>query len=324
MNQMRLLLIGVLALATVLIGVGLSYPGVVERAIAGGQSSDSDGDGLPDPADPLNPQPGEDFCPALAEDPDGVDQQDGCPDTDVSVAVQKQESYTVTVGAPVIQTVDIWVQNGNYPANVMVHALAVSTIGACEVSFQAEAGDVEMPLVADEDGDTVAETLQYLLEWQVSLSAGELYHTTRDYQVVCFLAGADSFEIQVDAVPMLPVEEEDVMNLANVHKNFPVVTVVDPASPDADGDGYTNAGESFMGTDYLVSCNDGAGLPDWPPDFNDDRRAALADVLSFIPGFNTADPDPLYSRRFDLNTDDRISLADALEFIPIFNTTCAP
>lgn len=324
MNHARLLLIGVLALATVLIGVGLSYPGTIESALAGHHLADSDGDGLPDPADPLNPQPGEDFCPALAEDPDGVDQQDGCPDTDVSVSVVKNEAYTVTVGNPVTQTVDIWVNNGNYPADILVHALAVSSIGVCEVSLSAALGDQEMTLAADENGDTVAETLQHLLEWRITLGAGQSYHTTRDYEVVCFLAGAHSFEIQVDAVPLPPVEEEDVMDLANVHKNFPVVTVVDPASPDADGDGYTNAGESFMGTDYLVSCDDGAGLPDWPPDFNDDRRAALADVLSLIPGFNSVDPDPLYSRRFDLNTDDRISLADALQFIPIFNSACTP
>ena len=320
----RLLIIGVLALAAMLVGVGLSYPDAIGSAIAGNHFPDSDGDGVPDPVDPLNPQPGEDYCPALAEDPDGIDQEDGCPDTDVSVSVVKEETYTVTLSTPVTQTVEIWVQNGNYGADILVHALAVSTIGGCEVTFLAAPGDQEMPLAADEDGDTVADTLQHLLEWEISLAASESFYTTRDYEVVCFLAGDHSFEIQVDAVPLPPVEEEDVKDLPNVHKNFPVVTVVDPASPDADGDGYSNVKEALIGTDYLVSCDDGVGLPDWPPDFDNDRRAAPSDVLLLIPVFNSVAPDPLYTPRFDLNTDGSISLADAMQFIPIFNESCGP
>lgn len=320
----RLILAGLLALAALLVGVTWAHPGGIELAAAGVTLVDSDGDGLPDPANPQNPHPGEDFCPALAEDPDGVDDLDGCPDTDVSVSVVKNEAYTVTVGNPVTQTVDIWVNNGNYPADILVHALAVSRIGVCEVSLSAALGDQQMTLAADENGDTVAETLQHLLEWRITLGAGQSYHTTRDYRVVCLAAGAHSFEIQVDAVPLPPVLEEDVKVLPNVHKNFPVVTAVDPSAPDSDGDGYSNAAESFIGTDSLVPCNNGAGLPDWPPDFNDDRKATLADVLRLVPVFNSAAPGPTYAPRFDLNADSSISLADALQYIPIFNGACTP
>lgn len=321
MNRAQLLLIGMIAVATLVAGAGRAPHGA-EQASASQPAADSDGDGIPDPADLNNPQPGEDWCPALAEDPDGVQDQDGCPDSDVSVSVSKEEAYTVTIATPESKTVDIWINNGNYAADVLAHALAVSTIGACEVTFAAQPGDQKMWLAADEDGDTIVETLQYLLEWEISLDAGESQHTTRDYQVVCFLSGDHSFEIQVDAVPLPPVREENVMDLRNVHKNFPVVTVVDPVAVDADGDGFPNADEGFIGTDALVACDDGLGSPDWPPDFNDDKRVTLGDVLQLIPVFSSDSPGPPYNPRFDLNTDGRISLPDALQFIPYLNESC--
>ncbi len=85
-----------------------------------------------------------------------------------------------------------------------------------------------------------------------------------------------------------------------------------------------------MGTDPLDPCaatpdpND-EPIPDaWPFDFNDDQRAALGDVLSFIPVFNTFAPGPPYEPRHDLNADGGITLADVLLYIPIMNDSCGP
>jgi len=83
-----------------------------------------------------------------------------------------------------------------------------------------------------------------------------------------------------------------------------------------------------MGTDPNVPCAadniaDNEGLPDvWPFDFNDDQRAAIADVLSFIPVFNSPNPNPNYIPRWDLNQDGIIGIADVLSYIPVFNLTC--
>ena len=323
MNPARLLIGGLLVAALFVASAGHIPLGVVERVTAGQAASDTDGDGIPDPLAPGDPQPGEDFCPALAEDADGKDDGDGCPDSDVWVEVVKEEQYTVTVSQPQSKTVDIWINNGNYPADILVHMLAVSTIGACEVMPVAEPGDEDMWVTADEDGDTIVETLQFLLEWEFSAGAGQSIHTTRNYEISCLVPGNHTFELQVDAIPLLPVEEEDVMDLRNTHKNFPSVTAVEGTIQDVDGDGFLNADEGFIGTDAQVACYDGQGLPDWPPDFNNDRRASLGDILRLVPIFNSAAPGPPYSPRFDLNTDDRVSLPDALMFIPYINDTCS-
>jgi hypothetical protein len=284
-------------------------------------ATDADGDGVPDATD---------SCPSLAEDPDGVDDMDGCPDTDVSISAAMDEAYTVSVYNVETRTVDISIRNGNYPADILVHALGVSTVGACEVSLVAAPEDGVFPHITDEDGDTIAETRFYLLEWEVSLDAGESYHTTRDYEVVCSLLGEHSFEIQVDAVPWPPVEEEDVGDLPNVHKNFPLVTVIDDTGLDSDGDGFSDSVEAFTGTVPSVACAATSDKDDedpdaWPPDWDDNQTTDIVDLLPFKPHLGVIDPsDPLYDARFDLNMDGAINILDLLPFKPFFNVSCGP
>lgn len=316
MKYVYLALIGILLLLALLAGTGRGGPGGVVAV------TDSDGDGIPDPAD---------SCPSLAEDPDGVADLDGCPDTDVSVSAAMDTSYSITISSPETRTVDIWIQNGNYPADILVHALSVSTVGACEVSLIAAPGDQVLPLVTDEDGDTISETYYYLLEWDVSLDAGESQHTTRDYEVVCSLLGQHSFEMQVDAVPWPPVEEEDVGDLRNVHKEFPLVTVIDDPGPDTDGDGYSDSVEAFAGTMPSVACaatpaQDDEDPDAWPPDFNDDEAVDILDMVQVTPpAFNTTSPDPNYSERKDLNADGAIDILDVVKLTPpTFNSDCTP
>jgi hypothetical protein len=99
---------------------------------------------------------------------------------------------------------------------------------------------------------------------------------------------------------------------------------------DADGDGFTTAAENFMGTLPLDPCADtpvadNEPLPDhWPFDFDDNQRAGLADVLGYIPVFNSTYPNAPYDPRYDLDQSGGIRLADVLSYIPVFNKVCIP
>jgi hypothetical protein len=83
--------------------------------------------------------------------------------------------------------------------------------------------------------------------------------------------------------------------------------------------------ETFMTTDAAARCaadttpNNEAGQDRWGFDFNDDRAAGLADILSYIPVYlTTGNP------RWDQNQDGAVGLADILAFIPVYLTSCVP
>ncbi len=324
-----LLLLGLLVLAGVLVWGEQALPRTVQPGRASASAPDTDGDGVPDPVLPDSPQPGEDVCPLVAEDPDGIDDEDGCPDSDASVTIATEEQYTVTQSAAVTKTVEIWVQNGNYPADILAHALSVSSVGACEVSLVPAAGDQFMPFITDEDGDTIEETFYYMLEWEFSLGAGGTPHTSRDYEVVCASLGEHSFEIQVDVVPLPPVQEEDVLNLRNVRKSFPLVTVLGGAGRDSDGDGFSDEVEAFVGTQPMVACGVTPAADDEepdasPPDFNDDETVNIVDAGAMRTVFNSVQGDGRYAARKDLNADGSIKIIDVGALRPFFNKSCAP
>jgi hypothetical protein len=91
---------------------------------------------------------------------------------------------------------------------------------------------------------------------------------------------------------------------------------------DEDCDGWTTAGENFIGTDPDLHCGPGA----WPPDFNDSLQVDIFDALFFAPPvfFSTA-PGPPYSPRFDLVPNGTIDIFDVLKMAPpMFFATCTP
>jgi hypothetical protein len=107
------------------------------------------------------------------------------------------------------------------------------------------------------------------------------------------------------------------------------VTLTFPA--DADGDGYEDEVESFLGTAAFEPCaatsanDDEEGLDAWPVDSNDDQLVNLFDVVALKPHFNKTDPDPGYEPRFDLDGQDgSINLLDVLHYKRSFLETCAP
>ncbi|MCH7999276.1 MAG: hypothetical protein IIA91_07335 [Chloroflexi bacterium] len=97
---------------------------------------------------------------------------------------------------------------------------------------------------------------------------------------------------------------------------------------DLDCDGFTIAVETYMGTLPMDACantpsGDDEGLPNaWPYDRDDNQRADLADVLGYIPVFNSFSPIAPYDPQFDLDASGGITLGDVLSYIPVFNLTC--
>ncbi len=98
---------------------------------------------------------------------------------------------------------------------------------------------------------------------------------------------------------------------------------------DPDCDGFESASETFMGTLPLAACPVTTDTKDedpdaWPPDFNDNRRVDIYDVLRFRVPFGSAAGDAAYDPRFDLNMDGLINIFDVLIMRPYFGTECSP
>ena len=216
--------------------------------------TDTDGDGIGDACDPDddndgNPDPTDD-CDLAAEDVDGVDDADGCPDTDVSVSVEKEEVYDVDVSVSTLKNVEITVNNGNYPADVRVVVTAVSHVGQCEARLVDPDGAANGWIYSEYFTDEVAgpptpDTLTSQLETVIPMAALAEVVQNLQYRIHCFQESAhvDNFQLQVDVLPLAPVQEENLGNPAecpaswctpatpsnpsasdNVHKNYPDVT----------------------------------------------------------------------------------------------------
>ncbi len=88
---------------------------------------------------------------------------------------------------------------------------------------------------------------------------------------------------------------------------------------DNDCDGFTTDDENNIGTDPNVDCDDGTGLPDWPPDINDDKDVNMLDVFPMFPYWLGSGP-----ARLDLNIDGDINMLDVFLMFPMFFETCTP
>lgn len=104
-----------------------------------------------------------------------------------------------------------------------------------------------------------------------------------------------------------------------------------PVPQDSDGDGFSDAVETFIGTNPTQKCQSapnptGITTPNtsWPPDLNGNNKVELADATSFIPHFNCVVGQSCYNQRFDLYPDNSNSInnSDVLKLIPTFNTNC--
>lgn len=101
------------------------------------------------------------------------------------------------------------------------------------------------------------------------------------------------------------------------------------ADTDSDGDGFTDSAESFVGTDPLSPCNQTTTANDeaidaWPPDFNDDTKVGIADVVLFRNVYESISGDGTYDPRLDLNTDGKIDIRDIVTLRLVYGETCEP
>ncbi len=119
----------------------------------------------------------------------------------------------------------------------------------------------------------------------VALGAGADFNDTVTYDIHCFERSQHTVEIQVDAVPLPPVEEEDVENLPNVEKNFPVITAWDKAdlkkvSIEAVAPASVDAGVAF---DVVVTQTVHNNGPTEPVDAQDEVNILVPGDCSIAP-----------------------------------------
>ncbi len=199
--------------------------------LANPDQADNDGDGLGDACDPDDDDDGipdtSDQCPFQAEDHDGVDDTDGCPDTDMSIEVNKAETLELPVSTAVPVDVTMIFANGNYPTDARFEILAVSQEAVCEAHWQPQQGDAFIE-------DSAEGLLQsYIERTESNLAAGEMriLHRTVVIQCPVLIAHQRPLEIEVALVPLPPVLEENVQN--NVHKNWPDISTGATPAPTA-------------------------------------------------------------------------------------------
>ena len=99
------------------------------------------------------------------------------------------------------------------------------------------------------------------------------------------------------------------------------------AETDSDGDGFTDAAEAFLGTDALSACNATATANDedtdaWPPDFNDDTKIDIADVVLLRSVYSSESGDGIYDQRFDLTADGKIDIAEVVRLRGVYGSSC--
>jgi hypothetical protein len=196
--------------------------------------ADNDHDGIGDVCDPDDDNDGipdvSDACQFVAEDLDGRQDTDGCPDTDMSVTVTKDATIDVNVSETTSHAVVLTIHNGDpldmvhpYPTNAQVDLVLKSNVSnaldKCELRW--------IPLPGDAYVEEVIGGILYSQIERVEngIAARATRDVTRNYSVHCNhksthieigLAGDLNFGLEASAVPMPPVREEFLGD--NVHK----------------------------------------------------------------------------------------------------------
>lgn len=100
-----------------------------------------------------------------------------------------------------------------------------------------------------------------------------------------------------------------------------------PSDADDDNDGTDDVDENVIGTDSLVACHNGAGLPDWAPDFDNNTVINVSDAFKILPPYfgSSLGDDGLYRKRIDLAPDGVINITDVFYVLPpYFGSHCTP
>ena len=140
----------------------------------------------------------------------------------------RRPTRTTTWTSPVTQGRNITVTNGNYPANVLIHSWRSPRLVSAKPGWFRRPA-TSAPSDHGREWAPADDTLWSQLQREVPLAAAGVFNDTVQYTIHCFQRSQHTIEIQVDAVPLPPVEEEDVEDLPNVEKNFPTITAYDNA-----------------------------------------------------------------------------------------------
>jgi hypothetical protein len=100
-------------------------------------------------------------------------------------------------------------------------------------------------------------------------------------------------------------------------------TVPNAIDPDDDNDGFTDALESYLGTDPLDACPDNPSDDAWPPDIYIDTQVNLFDLMEFVLHLPSALGDPEYDNRCDLYPDASVNLFDIMTLVLFLDTQCS-
>jgi hypothetical protein len=103
------------------------------------------------------------------------------------------------------------------------------------------------------------------------------------------------------------------------------VPSMNPTDTDDDNDGFTDAQETYLGTDSLADCRVNSYHSAWPLDINNDGSiTTVGDVLSFRGLIGAADGDGKFRKRLDFNTDHSLTtVGDVLKFRGRIGTGCS-
>ena len=169
---------------------------------------DDDGDGIPDI---------DDECPLLPGDP-----PTGCPESDMSIDVVKDESPNVDVSVSTAYPIEVTVTNGDDAADADAEILIVSedpaAMAGCTVSWvDAQAG-------CDFVEEVLEGKLQSQLSCSLSMAADEVVVLNLTAYIHCYekCLHVDAFEVAAGVAPLPPVWDGNSAN--NILKNWPDVT----------------------------------------------------------------------------------------------------
>ncbi|MEX0682322.1 MAG: calcium-binding protein [Dehalococcoidia bacterium] len=325
---------------------------------------DADNDGLGDPCDPDDDNDGTldvtDSCPT-AEDLDGFQDNDGCPDPDndadgICDAGQTAVSCTGSDSG----------QNCFDPA-----ATLTCTVHDCRNiaedydAFKDSDGCPE----PENDNDGFADAtddcpgtgalagVDGMLGSPQDLNhngirdGAEAVHTSddswltfEDYDGVldtdgCHDSPGDDYDgdgltddrevFVVRTLPYDPDSDNDTVidgadncaNWPNTAQNLPDWPVGTPTA-DADCDGFTSTAESTIGTDPTRQCPGGGGTPDsWPADLVPNGTINILDVTALKPVFGQSVPPA--SARYDIAGGGSINILDVTALKPFFGKSCS-
>jgi hypothetical protein len=248
---------------------------------------DTDGDGLGDACDPDDDGDGildsVDACPLLPGDP-GPPATNGCPMSDTSVSVVKNETPTAFVSEDTPYPITLTVTNGNDPATVDITALLISADPAAAAGCTISWVGPQPPYVFLEE--VLEGKLHSELDATVAMAAGQVKVYNLTAVLHCFEKSlhVDAFELVVGAAPKPPVWDANSLN--NIEKNKPDVTVnaladVKKISFNVTGPATIPVGVSVPVTVSAVLHNNG---PYGPVDVSDAILAFAPADCSVTPG----------------------------------------